>query len=437
MNIFSARRTPTYSVFIFLHKFKLYLDDVVCLVSSFLALLLSLPVKLLPQTALIHARRRAPQLLNSIQPPIYRASTIIFNNTDALFNRHWTDEYDYSYGTHGTPTTYNLVDQIAQLEGGLYGLLAPSGLSAINLVNSCLLAKGDEVWVADNIYGPNMEHLQYLQKQYAIQVKVYDPTNADSFRPSAKTKLLWLEAAGSVSLEFPDLVNLVKKAKHAGVITALDNTWGAGLAFNAFDFSEQHLSVDITVHALTKYPSGGGDILMGSVVTRDKTLYHKLWQMHALQGVSVSGDDVAQVQRSLASIRLRYLQQSNSALTLLDWLKTQPQFAQVLHPADPQSNGYQHWQEVCESGLSAGLVSVIFKAEYDLKAIRKFCDQLQLFKLGFSWGGPVSLVMLYQLKHMRQLPNAHLQQGILVRFCIGLEQTEDLQADIQQALAIL
>ena len=121
-------------------------------------------MKLQPQTALIHAPRKAPQLISSILPPIYRASTIIFNNTDALFNRHWTDDYDYSYGTHGTPTTYTLGDQIAQIEGGTYSLLAPSGLSAINLVNSCLLAQGDEVWVADNIYGPNMEHLQYLQE---------------------------------------------------------------------------------------------------------------------------------------------------------------------------------------------------------------------------------------------------------------------------------
>lgn len=394
-------------------------------------------MKLKKQTALVHAPRKAPQLISTILPPIYRASTIIFNNTDALFNRHWTDAYDYSYGTHGTPTTYTLGDQIAQIEGGLYSLLAPSGLSAINLVNSCLLAQGDEVWVADNIYGPNMEHLNYLQKQYAIQVKVYDPANAESFQPSAKTKLLWLEAAGSVTLEFPDLIHLVNKAKQANVITALDNTWGAGLAFNAFDFSDQHLAVDITVHALTKYPSGGGDILMGSIVTREKKLHQKLWQMHALQGVSVSGDDVAQIQRSLASMRLRYEQQSRSTIALLHWLKQQPQFAQVLHPADTENHGHAHWQAVCKSGLSAGLVSVIFKPQYDIKAVRAFCDQLRLFKLGFSWGGPVSLVMLYQLNHMRQLTRPHLADGILVRFCIGLEHPEDLQNDLQQALQIL
>ena len=218
------------------------------------------------------------------------------------------------------------------------------------------------------------------------------------------------------------------------VLTALDNTWGAGLAFNAFDFSDEHLSVDITIHALTKYPSGGGDILMGSVVTRDPQLHHKLYRMHATQGICVSGDDTAQIQRSLAHMPLRYEQQSNSAIAVLDWLKQQSQFCQVLHPSDANSAGHLFWQQVCETGKSAGLVSVIFKPEYDLAAIRKFCDSLNLFKLGFSWGGPVSLVMLYDLKQMRELENTHLQQGLLVRFCIGLEHPNDLIQDIQNAL---
>lgn len=398
---------------------------------------MSAAVKKNRQTQLIHAPRKAPQSIHTVQPAVYRASTIIFNNTNALFNRHWSDDYDYSYGTHGTPTTFNLADQIAQLEGGEYCLLAPSGLSAINLVNSCFLSHGDEVWVADNIYGPNMEHLRNLQTRYGICVKVYNPLDVHSFQPSEKAKLLWLEAAGSVTLEFPDLVALVKKAQAQNILTALDNTWGAGLAFNAFDFSDAHLSVDLTVHALTKYPSGGGDILMGSVVTRDKALHHQLFRMHALQGISVSGDDVAQVQRSLASMQLRYEAQSHSALKLLDWLKQQAQFSQVLHPADPDNISHPYWQTVCQEQHSAGLVSVIFDAKYSLQDIREFCDALQLFKLGFSWGGPLSLVMLYELQHMRSLEHTHLQSGILVRFCIGLEDTQDLIQDIQQALGIL
>ncbi|WP_425916477.1 PLP-dependent transferase [Acinetobacter sp. TSRC1-2] len=387
-----------------------------------------------PQTELIHAPRKAPQYISTVQPPLFRASTIIFEDTDALFNRHWTDDYDYSYGTHGTPTTFTLGDNIAQIEGGEYCLLAPSGLSAINLVNSCFLAHGDEVWVADNIYGPNMEHLRNLETRYSITVKVYNPIDVDSFQPTNKAKLIWLEAAGSVTLEFPDLVGLVKKAQAHNILTALDNTWGAGLSFNAFDFSDQHLSVDLTVHALTKYPSGGGDILMGSVVTRDQNLHHKLFRMHAIQGISISGDDAAQVQRSLASMRVRYEHQSQSTLKLLDWLKQQQEFVQVLHPADDSSAGHDYWKEICTTGESAGLVSVIFKPEYTLKDIRKFCDALQLFKLGFSWGGPVSLVMLYNLKDMRVLEHTHLQQGLLVRFCIGLEHPSDLIQDIENAL---
>ena len=387
-----------------------------------------------PQTALIHAPRQAPQYIETIQPPLFRASTIIFKTTTHLFDRHWTDAYDYSYGTHGTPTTFTLADNIAQIEGGDFCLLAPSGLSAINLVNSAFLSSGDEVWVADNIYGPNLEHLKNLQDRYDIRVRIYNPIDAASFQPTEKTKLIWLEAAGSVTLEFPDLKNLVKKAQQANVLTALDNTWGAGLAFNAFDFSDEHLSVDITVHALTKYPSGGGDILMGSVVTRDQLLHHKLYRIHAIQGISVSGDDPAPIQRSLAHMSLRYEQQSKSAITVLDCLKQQPQFSQVLHPSNPDAAGHQFWTEICSTGKSAGLVSVIFKPEHDLAAIRKFCDSLTLFKLGFSWGGPISLVMLYDLKQMRELKNTHLQQGLLVRFCIGLEHPEDLIQDIQNAL---
>lgn len=387
-----------------------------------------------PQTALIHAPRKAPQYISTVQPPLFRASTIIFNNTDALFNRHWSDDYDYSYGTHGTPTTFTLGDNIAQIEGGQYCLLAPSGLSAINLVNSCFLSQDDEVWVADNIYGPNMEHLRNLETRYGITVKVYNSIDATTFQPTDKAKLIWLEAAGSVTLEFPDLTGLVKKAKAHNILTALDNTWGAGLAFNAFDFGDEHLAVDMTVHALTKYPSGGGDILMGSVVTRNKKLHHQLFRMHAIQGISVSGDDVAQVQRSLASMQLRYQHQSQSALTLLAWLKQQAEFVQVLHPADAESAGHQHWKEICKQEHSAGLVSVIFKANYTLEDIRRFCDALELFKLGFSWGGPVSLVMLYNLKDMRVLEHSHLKDGLLVRFCIGLEHPEDLVQDIQHAL---
>ncbi|MEB3767150.1 PLP-dependent transferase [Acinetobacter sp. MD2] len=389
------------------------------------------------QTARIHAPRRAPQYIETIQPPLYRASSIFFKNTQQLYERKWSDPYDYSYGTHGTPTTYTLADQIAQLEHGKFCLLAPSGLSAIQLVNATFLTSHDEVWIPDNLYGPNVEYLNYLHSAFTIDVRIYNPTDLHSFQPSKKAKLLWMEAAGSVTLEFPDLIGLVKKAQQHQVLTVLDNTWGAGLAFNPFDFSEQHLAVDVSVHALTKYPSGGGDILMGSVVTQDHALHLKLLRMHALQGISISGDDAAQIMRSLPHMQLRYEQQSRSAIQILAWLKQQPHFTQILHPSDAESPGHQHWQQVCTTQQSAGLISMIFNKKYSFSEICRFCDQLKLFKLGFSWGGPISLVMLYDIKNIRQLPTPHLSEGYLVRLCIGLESTDDLIHDIQQALQSL
>lgn len=389
------------------------------------------------QTLLSQPIRQAPQFIHSIQAPIYRASTIIFTDTDALNQQHWTDRYNYSYGTHGTPTTYSLADQIALLEGADYCLLAPSGLSAINLVNTTFLNSGDEVWIPDNIYDPNQSHLRSLTQKYGIILKIYAPTDLTTLQFSEQAKLIWIEAAGSVTLEFPDIITIIEKAKQFNVITALDNTWGAGLAFSAFDLNDQHLAVDISVHALTKYPSGGGDILMGSICTKNENLHHRLLKTHALQGIAISGDDVAQINRSLPSMALRYQQHQKNTQTVLNFLNNCTEFAQILHPACTTHAGHQYWQQICKDQQSAGLVSVIFKPEYNLLKIQKFCDALKLFRLGFSWGGPTSLVMYYDLKKMRDLATPHLADGILVRFCIGLEHANDLIDDIQQALAQL
>ena len=399
-----------------------------------------------PITQLIHPKKIVPTGFMAVQPAVYRASTVFFDNTQAMRKRHWQDDYDYSYGLHGTPTTYALADKLAQLEGGDYCVLAPSGLSAISLVNFSFLSHGDEVWLPDNVYGPNKDLIKQLHQQFGIAYQLYDPLNIDSFCPTEKTKLIWLEAAGSVTLEFPDLCGLVKKAQKANVLTVLDNTWGAGLAFCPFDFSDERLSVDISVHALTKYPSGGADILMGSIVTKQRDLHLAILRTHALQGIGVAGDDVERVIRSLPSLALRYQQQDKNTQLLANWLEQQDCIAQVLHPALPKAAGHEYWQHVCadadgKSGGAAGLVSVVFKPEYDLKQIDAFCDALHLFKLGFSWGGPVSLVMPYDLNGMRQADatdkNAtQFESRYLVRLCIGLEALDDLQADLAQALQL-
>jgi len=253
------------------------------------------------------------------------------------------------------------------------------------------------------------------------------------------TKLVWLEAAGSVTLEFPDLLAMVRVCRERSVVVALDNTWGAGIAFRPFDLVpgiEPALAVDLTAHALTKYPSGGGDVLMGSIVTRDAQLAHQLKMTHHRLGMAVGANDAELVLRGLPTIALRYRAQDASTRALAQWASRQPQFAQVLHPALPDSPGHRHWQAVCDPapGSAAAMFSVIVDPRYGQDAVDAFCDALRLFRLGYSWAGPSSLAVPYALASMRTRWPAHLARGTIVRFSIGLEEVADLQADLQQAL---
>jgi cystathionine beta-lyase len=219
----------------------------------------------------------------------------------------------------------------------------------------------------------------------------------------------------------------------------LDNTWGAGLAFQPFDLlRDGTVGVDITVHALTKYPSGGGDVLMGSVMTRDAALHMKIKLCHMRLGLGVAGNDVEAILRSLPSMGIRYKVQDDTARTLAAWFQLQPQCVQVLHPALSGAPGHAHWQEVCsgpgQSGFAAGLFSVMLSPQFDQSLVDAFCDQLKLFKIGFSWGGPVSLVVPYEMGTLRQTWPAHLKPGTLVRFSTGLESAQDLIHDLEQTI---
>ena len=392
-------------------------------------------------TTLIHHPYTPPEGFAAPQPGVFKASTVIFPNVAAMRNFEWKDKTAYTYGLHGTPTTYTLEERLCTLEGGLQCLLLPSGLAAIANVALSLLRAGDEVLIPDNAYGPNKALAEGELKAWGITHQFYDPMNPQDLaaKISPQTRMVWLEAAGSVTLEFPDLCELVRVCKARGVLTALDNTWGAGLAFAPFDLLpgvSPALGVDISVHALTKYPSGGGDVLMGSVITRDAALHMKLQLTHMRLGLGVGANDVETVLRALPSMALRYRAHDEATRQLANWCQTRPEFAQVLHPALPDSPGHAHWCNLCSSGLgrAAGLFSVIFHPRYSPHQINAFCDSLKLFKLGYSWGGPMSLVVPYDLVSMRSVWPVHLRQGTLVRFSVGLEAITDLQIDLSQAL---
>ena len=390
-------------------------------------------------TQLIHHPYTPPAGFEAVSPAVHKASTIIFPSVAALRNRDWKQKTGYTYGLHGTPTTFTLEERIATLEGGKFCTLVPSGLAAVVLVGMALLKAGDEVLIPDNAYGPNKAFAQAELASWGITCQLYDPMNPADLaeKLTLKTRLVWLEAPGSITLEFPDLPALAAavrahdespgQAHPQGTVTALDNTWGAGLAFNAFA-----LGADISVQALTKYPSGGADVLMGSVVTNSEALHLLVHFCHMRVGYGVSGNDAELVLRGLNSMNLRYAAQDTAARQLAAWLQGQPQIAAVLHPALPDSPGHAQWKRDCTG--AACLFSAVFKSEFTQARIDRFCDSLQLFRLGYSWAGPMSLCVPYDMPALRVTrPWPH--KGGLVRFSVGLEAVADLQADIAQALA--
>ena len=392
-------------------------------------------------TALIHHPYRAPAGFDAPQPGVFKASTVFFPSVAAMRRTEWKDKTGYTYGLHGTPTTYLLEERLCTLEGGLQCVLSPSGLAAIANLSLALLRSGDEVLIPDNAYGPSKALATAELKAWGISHRYYDPLDPQDLAAliSPATRLVWLEAPGSVTMEFPDLPALVRVCQARGVWTALDNTWGAGLAFAPFDLtpgSSPALAVDFSVHALTKYPSGGGDVLMGSVITRDPALHMAVKLTHMRLGLGVGVNDVEAILRSLPSIDLRYKAHDEAARELARWCQSRSEFVQVLHPALAGSPGHDAWRALCKPGPggAAGLFSVMVDPRFSQAQVDAFCDQLKLFKLGFSWGGPVSLVVPYDMGSLRTGWPAAIKPGRVVRFSIGLEAVADLKIDLAQAL---
>ena len=406
-----------------------------------------------PDTALIHHDYQAPVDFVSPQIAVHKASSVFFTDVKAMRERNWLDKTGYTYGLHGTPTTFTLEERLCQLEGAKHCVLLPSGLAALAQVNLALLKSGDEILIPDNAYGPLKALAEVELAHWGISHQYYDPMSPQNLAETIgpQTRLVWLEAPGSVSLEFPDLPALLAACRDKQVLAALDNTWGAGVAFQPFDFmpsSSGSGGVDVSVHALTKYPSGGGDVLMGSITTCDDAIAKRLKLSHMRLGFGVGANDAELVLRSLPSIRMRYLAQDATCRQLAAWCLKQAVFAQVLHPAVTDSPGHVHWRDLCATGelattnvhsggAAASLLSLRFDPAISDAQVDRFCNALQLFKLGFSWAGPISLVVPYDLSKMRQHAPPELMQGGFVRLAIGLESSEDLIADLAQALAAI
>lgn len=386
------------------------------------------------QTTLVHSDYKAPEGFSALPMSIHHASTVLFNNVAALRSRNWQDKTSYTYGLHGTPTTFTLEARLAEIERGDYCILAPSGLAAISMIDLALLKTGDDVLIPENVYNPNCEMAQWLAQDFGITARFYDALACEKIAEliQPNTRLIWTEAPGSVTMEVPDIPAICKAAAEKSsngqkVYVAIDNTWAAGIAFNAFEHG-----VDIVMQALTKYQSGGSDVLMGAVITRDKELHQRIEMARMRLGLGVSADDTYLVLRGLPTLKLRFDAHDAGARKVAAWLKSRPQISKVLHPMFSDCPGHVMWDR--DFTGAAGLFSVIFDSQFAEAQTDRFVDRLQLFKIGYSWGGAHSLCVPYRIQSMRK---NWTDQGQLLRFNIGLEDPQDLIADIEQAFASL
>jgi len=381
------------------------------------------------QTQLVRSDYVPPAGFDAYPTAIHHASTVLFKDVASMRSGDWKNKTAYTYGLHGTPTTFTLEARLAAIEGGSHCLLAPSGLAAIAMINLALLKSGDDLLLPENVYNPNRELGRWLSSDFGITARFYDPMIgagiADLIQPN--TSLIWAEAPGSVSMEVPDLPAICAAAHARGVLVALDNTWAAGLALRGFD-----VGADIVMQALTKYQSGGSDVLMGAVITRDQVLNDRIAQSHMRLGMGVGADDAYLVLRGLETMKLRFDAHDAAARKVAAWLKTRPEITRVLHPMFEECPGHANWLRDFDG--AGGLFSVLFDARYSEARTDRFVDALTLFGIGYSWGGTHSLAVPYRIQAMRR---DWSDDGTLVRFNIGLEDADDLIADLSQAFAEL
>ncbi len=380
-------------------------------------------------TLLSHSDYAAPDGFAAFPVPVHHASTVLFENVAATRVRKERGKVPYTYGLHGTPTTLTLQARLAEIEGGTNCILAPSGLAAITLVNFGLLKTGDDMLVPDNVYGPNRAMCDWMAADLGISARYYDPMIgkgiADLIQPN--TRLIWTETPGSQTMEIPDITAICHVAKAHQIPVVVDSTWAAGIAYRPLEHG-----ADIVLHALTKYQSGGSDVLMGAIITQDDALHARLDRARMLLGMGIGPEDAFLILRGLPSMKVRYEAHDRSARKIAAWLKARPEIAKVLHPAFDDCPGHDIWKR--DYTGAGGLFSVLFDPKYTEAQTDCFVDSLQLFKIGYSWGGSHSLAVPYRVADMRI---NWTEKGELVRLNIGLEDPDDLIADLEQALETL
>tara|TARA_B110000093_G_scaffold37007_2_gene38755 strand:- start:1836 stop:2990 length:1155 start_codon:yes stop_codon:yes gene_type:complete len=377
------------------------------------------------RTKLLDPNPRARRDYKSLVTPVYRGSTVLFDDQSSVKDSWDQAEVGYSYGLYGTPTALELAARIAEIEGAHRTLIVPGGQAAIALVYFAYCSTGSHALVPYSAYGPNKEMAEGILRGLGIEVEAYDPMIgagiSDLIR--SNTVLIWCESPGSVTMEVQDVPAIVKAAHNKGVAVALDNTYAAGVMFDAFGHG-----VDISIQALTKFVGGHSDLLLGSVSVRDAPAFEQMGPIYRQLGLAVSPDDCSLALRGLQTLALRLEQLEKSTLQVAHWLADHPKIQAVFHPALASCPGHDVWER--DFTGSTSVFSIWFKDDVSPTQVEAVIDSLELFQIGLSWGGVNSLAIVYPDVERPGQDYA----GRLVRLNIGLEHTDDLIRDLKNAL---
>lgn len=356
-----------------------------------------------------------------VNPPVVHASTVLYPDAETMATRN----QKYTYGTRGTPTTDALATALDELEGSAGTILVPSGLAAVTIPLLAFLSAGDHVLIVDSVYHPTRNFADTMLKRLGVAVDYYDPHVgagiARLMRPN--TKVVFTESPGSNTFEVQDIPAIAKAAHAGGAIVMMDNTWATPLYFRALDFG-----VDISIHAATKYLAGHSDVLLGTA-SANEACWQRLWDCFITMGCCTAPDDVYQVLRGLRTMGVRLTHHEKSALAIARWLEEQPGVARVLHPALESHPDHALWKR--DFSGASGAFSIVLDGGGRSQA-HAFLDALEIFGLGYSWGGYESLAVVSNLAD--RVVTTAPSEGPVIRLQIGLEDVEDLKQDIARGL---
>ncbi|MCG7394069.1 cystathionine beta-lyase [Microvirga sp. ACRRW] len=378
------------------------------------------PTDLAERTRLVYAGREPFEQHGFVNTPIYRGSTVLYQNTDDLLHRRGR----YSYGTKGTPTTEALERAWTELTGAAGTVLAPSGLAAVTIALMSCLKAGDHLLMTDSVYLPTRQFCQGMLKKFGVETTYYDPSIgagiASLMRPN--TAAVFTEAPGSQSLEMQDIPAIAEVAHRHGAVVLMDNTWATPLLFPPHE-----RGVDIAIEAGTKYLSGGSDLLLG-MVSANERCFKDLRAAYEAFASCPGPEDVFLGLRGLRTMAIRLREHEKQALEMARWFAGRPEVAEVIHPALESYKGHEIWKRDFKG--SSGLFSIILKPCSD-KALAAMLDGLALFGMGYSWGGFESLVIPFNCASYRTATKWE-PGGHALRFHIGFEDVEDLKRDLDE-----